>query len=325
MIYPITELEAIIAKEFDEIALNKEPENLYNPIKYILSLGGKRIRPLFTLLAANLFGGDIKKAIKPAVAIEVFHNFSLLHDDLMDKSEMRRGKPTIHKKWNSNIAILSGDAMLIESYKFLAQVPKSILPEILDLFSSMALDVCKGQQLDMDYENKKHVTEAQYIEMIRLKTAVLIASALKIGAISSGAESTDAELLYDFGINIGLAFQLKDDILDVYGDPKTFGKKVGGDIVNNKKTFLLIKAQKTANKTQKIELDKWISISDFNAKEKISAVKKIYDQLNLKSISENLVEKYYLAALDCLSAINVADERKKELLVLAENLTYREK
>lgn len=325
MIYSIKELEKIIVREFENLQFDKEPANLYDPIDYILSLGGKRVRPLLTLLAANLFGRDIKEAIKPALAIEIFHNFSLLHDDLMDKSDMRRGKATVHKKWNDNIAILSGDAMLIEAYKYIAQVPNEILPEILSLFSSMAIDVCKGQQLDMDYENKNHVTEAEYIEMIQLKTAVLIASALKIGAILAGADSFDAQLLYDYGINIGLAFQLKDDLLDVYGDPKTFGKKTGGDIVNNKKTLLLIKARKNANEVQKAELERWLSMTEFDSKEKIDAVKKIYDELNLRFIAENLVEKYYLAALDCLSSIHASDERKKELLLLAENLTYREK
>ncbi len=325
MIYSIQELEKIIAKEFDQLSLDNDPKNLYDPINYILSLGGKRVRPMLALMAANLFTDNIEKAIKPALAIEIFHNFSLLHDDLMDKSDTRRGKPTVHKKWNNNIAILSGDAMLIESYKYIAQVPENTLPEILNIFSNMAIDVCKGQQLDMDYEEKIDVTEAEYLEMIRLKTGALIASALKIGAVMAGAQPSDADLLYDFGIHIGLAFQLRDDILDVYGNQSTFGKNIGEDIVNNKKTFLLLRALKTANPQQRQELERWIAMTEFDKDEKIEAVKKIYDELHLKTVSENMVEKYYLTALDCLSSVNVSNDRKKELYLLSENLTNREK
>lgn len=325
MHYSIQELGKIIAKKFDEILFDNDPVNLYNPINYILSLGGKRVRPLLTLLAVDLFEGDIDKAIKPAMAIEIFHNFSLLHDDLMDRSDTRRGKPTVHKKWNNNIAILSGDAMLIESYKYIAQVPDNLLPEILNVFSNMAMDVCKGQQLDMDYETQENVSEAQYLEMIRLKTAVLIASALKIGAIMSGAKASDADLLYNYGINIGLAFQLKDDILDVYGNQNTFGKKIGEDIINNKKTFLLLKALETSNSKQREELGKWISMTEFDENEKIGAVRRIYEELNIKAVSENMVEKYYHSALESLSSIDVCNERKKELYLFAENLNNREK
>ncbi len=325
MHYSIQELEKIIAKNFEEISFDNDPVNLYRPINYILSIGGKRVRPILTLMATDLFDGDINKAVKAAMAIEIFHNFSLLHDDLMDKSDTRRGNPTVHKKWNNNIAILSGDAMLIESYKYIAQVPDSLLPEILNVFSNMAMDVCKGQQLDMDYENQENVSEAQYLEMIRLKTAVLIASALKIGAIMSGAKASDADLLYNYGINIGLAFQLKDDILDVYGNQDTFGKKIGEDIINNKKTFLLLKALETSNPEQRKELEKWIAKTEFDEVEKFEAVKKIYEELDIKTISESMVEKYYQSALECLSSIDVCDERKKELYLFAENLNKREK
>lgn len=325
MPYSATQLSNKIENAIREISFNEDPKSLFDPISYILSLGGKRIRPLLTLLATNLFSEDVEISVKPALGLEIFHNFSLLHDDLMDKSDMRRGKPTVHKKWDDNTAILSGDAMLIESYNYISSVPAEMLPKVLQLFSETAMGVCKGQQYDMDFETRNDVTEQEYLEMIRLKTAVLLACSLKMGALLANAAETDADLLYDFGINIGLAFQLKDDLLDVYGDPKTFGKNIGGDIVNNKKTFLLIKALKTSNEKQRKELSEWISSEKFDKEEKISAVKKIYDELFLKSISENLIEKYYLAALDCLSAINIADERKKVLIALAENLMYREK
>lgn len=325
MIYSALILEEKINKEIESIPLQDSPSTLFEPIRYILSLGGKRLRPLLTLMGANLFGKDVDSAKTVAIGIELFHNFSLLHDDVMDRSDMRRGQPTVHKKWNDNTAILSGDAMLIESYNYISDVAQEKLPEILKVFTTTAMEVCKGQQCDMDFEERLDVTEAEYLEMIRLKTAVLIACALKMGAIVADASPADADLLYDFGINIGLAFQLKDDLLDVYGDSKTFGKKIGGDIVNNKKTYLLIKALKQSDSKQKKELNKWIQSADFDRTEKIKAVKNIYDDLNLRIISENLIEKYYLAALDCLSAINVANERKKELISLSENLMYREK
>lgn len=318
-------LERKIGNAIEKIQLNEHPSTLFEPIRYILSIGGKRLRPLLTLMASNLFEGDERIAEKVAIGLEIFHNFSLLHDDLMDRADMRRGCPTVHKKWNDNTAILSGDAMLIESYKYIADVPHEILPEVLQLFSTTAMDVCKGQQYDMDFEERLDVTEQEYLEMIRLKTGVLIACALKMGAIVAGAPSADADLLYDFGINIGLAFQLKDDLLDVYGDTKTFGKNIGGDIVSNKKTYLLIKALRHASADEREELDRWINAKEFNREEKIEAVKKIYNDLNLKIISENLIEKYYLSALDCLSAINVADEKKKGFILLSENLMYREK
>lgn len=325
MIYKPATLSGKIDKAILKLPLKNEPQTLFEPMQYILSLGGKRLRPLFTLMATNLFSDDIKQSISPAVAIEVFHNFSLLHDDLMDRSDMRRGQLTVHRKWNDNVAILSGDAMLIEAYKQIAKVPQAVLPEILELFSTTALEVCQGQQFDMDFESRMDVTESEYIEMIRLKTAVLLACALKIGAIIAKAPIQDIDLLYQFGINIGLAFQLKDDLLDVYGDSKTFGKKIGGDILCNKKTFLLIKALKNAKGKQKKELERWITATDFDPELKIKEVTNIYNELNLKQISESFIEKYYLAALDCLSGIDVVDERKKMLLSLSENLMYREK
>lgn len=321
----VTFYEKKIGEAIDKVLLGEQPRTLFDPARYILSLGGKRVRPLLTLMAVDLFGKETEMAVNAALAVEIFHNFSLLHDDLMDKAEMRRGNPTVHKKWNANSAILSGDAMVIEAYRYIAKVPAAHLPEILDIFSTMAMEICKGQQYDMDFELRMDVTETEYIEMIRLKTAVLMGGALKIGAILADASPQDADSLYRYGINIGIAFQLKDDLLDVYGDPKTFGKKIGGDILSNKKTYLLIKALKNANAKQRKEMDRWLKATHFDAEAKIEFVKNMYDVLNLRSISENLIDKYYLASLDCLAPINLSDERKKDLIDLSENLMYREK
>ena len=317
--------EKRIGEALEEVLNGEQPRTLFDPARYILSLGGKRLRPLLTLMAVDLFGEEPEIALNPALAIEIFHNFSLLHDDLMDKSDMRRGNPTVHKKWNANSAILSGDAMVIESYRYIAKVPAEHLPAVLHIFTTTAMEICKGQQYDMDFEQRLDVSEAEYLEMIRLKTAVLIGGALKIGAVLANASSQDADALYQYGIHIGLAFQLKDDLLDVYGDPKTFGKKIGGDILANKKTYLLIKALKNANATQRKEIEQLLSATSFDPETKINFVKNVYDDLNLKTISENLIEKYYLASLDCLSSINVSDDRKRDLVELSENLMYREK
>ena len=317
--------EQLINNAVDRVSINEQPVTLFEPIGYILSLGGKRLRPLLTLLATDLFNGKPEDAIESAVAIEVFHNFTLMHDDLMDHSDMRRGSPVVHKKWNDSAAILSGDAMLIEAYRQLEKVPADKLPTVLSVFSTMALDVCRGQQYDLDFEQRIDVTEAEYLEMIRLKTGVLFAGALKIGAVLADAPVEDIASLFQFGINLGLAFQLRDDLLDVYGDPSTFGKKIGGDILCNKKTFLLISALKNANPQQLKDLNRWLAITDFASEAKIKAVRIIYNELNLKTISELLIQKYYLASLQHLSAINVPDENKKELFALSENLMYREK
>ncbi len=276
-------------------------------------------------MAVDLFGKNIEDAINPAIAVEIFHNFTLLHDDLMDNADIRRGNPTVHKKWDSNAAILSGDVMVVESYKYISRVSSDLLPKILTEFSNTAMDICRGQQLDMDFEKRNDVTEAEYIYMIRLKTAVLLGCALKIGAIISKAPLNEVDALYDYGINIGLAFQLKDDLLDVYGDPKTFGKNTGGDILSNKKTYLLIKALENSNIKQRGELEKWLTAEKYNPQEKIEAVKNIYDELKLRVLVENLIEKYYLASLDCLSSINVPDSRKQNLIELSENLMHRVK
>ncbi|HBG58601.1 MAG TPA: isoprenyl synthetase, partial [Porphyromonadaceae bacterium] len=281
MLHSADTLSRKIEEAIRKIPFDMKPVTLYEPIRYALSVGGKRIRPMLVLLATDMFGQEIEVSVKPAIGIEIFHNFTLLHDDLMDNSDMRRGMPTVHKKWDASTAILSGDAMLIESYKYVASVPPAVLPEIMSLFSKTAMEVCQGQQLDMDFEKRTDVSESEYLEMIMLKTAVLLACSLKVGALLAGASPHDAELLYNFGINIGLAFQLKDDLLDVYGDAKTFGKNIGGDIVSNKKTYLLIKALKTAGDGQRTELLKWISAEKFDKNEKIESVKNIYNDLNL--------------------------------------------
>lgn len=317
--------EKIIDEAIRGVLKGYQPQSLFIPAEYMLSLGGKRLRPLLTLMAADLFGKDVEEVVDAALAIEIFHNFSLVHDDLMDDADLRRGYPTVHKKWCDNSAILSGDALVIEAYKYIAKTPGRVLPDVLELFSTTAMEICKGQQYDMDFEQRFDVTEEEYIEMIRLKTAVLIGCALKIGTIIAGAPVADADSLYEFGINIGLAFQLKDDLLDVYGDPETFGKKIGGDILCNKKTFLLIRSLKNSSSAQREELYRWLAATDYDPDAKIKFVKNIYDELNLKFIVENLIEKYYLASLDCLSSVNLPDDRKRDLITLSENLMYREK
>ena len=325
MKHKISVFEKIIDEAIKRVLKDCQPRTLFAPAEYILSLGGKRLRPLLTLMAADLFGKNAEEVVDAALAVEIFHNFSLVHDDLMDNADLRRGYPTVHKKWNDNSAILSGDALVIEAYKYIAKTPVNVLPDILELFSTTAMEICKGQQYDMDFEQRLDVTEEEYVEMIRLKTAVLIGCALKIGAIIAGAPAEDADSLYEFGINIGLAFQLKDDLLDVYGNPETFGKKIGGDILCNKKTFLLIRGLKHANGAQRKELNRWLTAIEYDPDAKIKFVKNIYDELNLKFVVENLIEKYYLASLDCLSSINIPDNRKRDLIILSENLMYREK
>lgn len=313
-----------IDKVITSTKFDQEPDTLFEPIEYILSLGGKRVRPILTLMAHNLYTDNFDEAIKCAMGIEVFHNFTLLHDDLMDKSDMRRGKPTVHKKWDANTAILSGDAMLIEAYNYVSGVSVDILPEVLSLFSKTAMEVCIGQQHDMDFEKRTDVSVDEYLEMIRLKTAVLIGCSLKMGAITARTSSDDGDNLYRFGINLGLAFQLKDDLLDVYGDTSKFGKKIGGDIINNKKTYLLIKAFEESNEAQKKELSEWTQKTEFDNNEKISAVKSIYDKLNIHSITDELIKKYYLAALESLNRVGVDEYKKQELSKLAHTLMHRE-
>lgn len=307
-----------------ELQFTRSPKELYEPVEYVLSLGGKRIRPVLMLMAYNLFKEDVTRIYGPATGIEVYHNYTLLHDDLMDRADMRRGKATVHKVWNDNTAILSGDAMLVLAYQYMADCPPAYLKEVMDLFSLTALEICEGQQMDMDFEQRSDVREEEYIEMIRLKTAVLLAAALKIGAVLANASADDAERLYEFGVQIGVAFQLQDDLLDVYGDPAVFGKKIGGDILCNKKTYMLIKALELADDEQADELKRWIAADAFDPETKIAAVTALYNQMGIRSVCENKMREYYTRAMESLDAVSVAVEKKMELKALMKHLMYRE-
>lgn len=313
-----------INKYIAELSYTREPHSLYAPVEYVLSLGGKRIRPVLMLMTYNLYKDDVEKILSPAVGLETYHNFTLLHDDLMDNADMRRSKPTVHKVWDDNTAILSGDTMLVLAYKFISNCPQVYIKEVLDTFTQAALEVCEGQQYDIEFEKREDVKEEEYLEMIRLKTSVLLAAATKMGAILAGATDKDASLLYDFGVNIGLAFQLKDDLLDVYGDPAVFGKNIGGDILSNKKTYMLINAINKANAEQKAQLNEWILKNDFDPQEKIKSVTELYNQIGVKAICENKIKEFYTKGLECLSVVSVSDDKKKELITLAEDLMYRE-
>ena len=318
------EIQEKIEREIGQLEFDCPPKSLYEPITYILSLGGKRIRPALVLMAYNLYREDVEKAIRPAIGLEVFHNFTLLHDDLMDQADKRRNKPTVHKVWNANTAILSGDAMLIAAYQLIGETAPEHLKEVLDLFTRTALEICGGQQYDMEFESRMDVSEEEYLEMIRLKTAVLLACSLKTGAILGGASREDAENFYRFGINIGLAFQLQDDLLDVYGDTKTFGKNIGGDILCNKKTFLLINALRRAEGEQKAQLEHWIARKDFDAAEKIAAVTNIYNVLGLKELSEAKMQTYYAEGMKNLAALSVSEERLAVLKEVTSRLMFRQ-
>jgi len=281
------------------------------------------MRPVSLLMACNLFTDDVAKAVKPALAIEVFHNFTLMHDDIMDNAPLRRGKTTVQNKWNNNVAILSGDVMLVEAYKLIMQVELAVLPDVLNIFNDTAVGVCEGQQIDMNFENMENVSETDYLDMIRLKTAVLLAAALKIGALVGGSSKKDAELLYNFGINLGLAFQLHDDILDVYGDPEKFGKQVGGDIIANKKTFMLIKAKELASEETERDLNRWLGIND-KPQGKVIAVTEIYDELNVRQLAESKMAAYAQQALNSLSQVSVNEPKKEPLSDFAASLSVRE-
>src|SRR5882762_738404 len=318
------ELQEIIGNAVKELNFPGYPAQLYEPISYILSLGGKRMRPALLLMACDLFGGDVDAAISPALAIEVFHNFTLMHDDIMDNAPLRRGRTTVHERWNKNAAILSGDVMLVEGYKLMMQVEDRLLRPILDIFNTTATGVCEGQQLDMEFEELSNVNIDEYLNMIRLKTAVVLGGALKIGALIGGADVKDAELLSSFGEHLGLAFQLQDDILDVYGDPEKFGKQVGGDIISNKKTYLLIKAKELANERQTVNLNHWIDLKQFDTHEKVEAVTAIYNSLDVRKYAEEAMQTYADKAFDALDAINLPEEHKQYLRDFADGLLVRE-
>jgi geranylgeranyl diphosphate synthase, type II len=319
------ELLKLIDSAIEQVNPPKKPAKLYDPIRYVLSIGGKRIRPVLCLMACELYRNQIEEAIQPALALEIFHNFTLLHDDIMDKAVKRRNMDCVHIKWDENVAILSGDAMQILSYQVLSQLPEEYLKKCLPLFSKTAIEVCEGQQYDMDFETQDKVAMEEYMEMIRLKTAVLIAASLKMGAIIGGASKEEAELLYQFGIETGLAFQLKDDLLDVYGDPLTFGKKIGGDILCNKRTFLLIHALNKADQESLDKLHFWLRKTNFVPEEKIKAVTEIYNQLGIKDICFREIEKHQQLAFEFLSKISVSEARKTPLTELANELMDRKK
>ena len=322
--YSNKELVEKIECAVENLRLNKKPDGLYDPISYVLSIGGKRIRPTLLLLAYNLYGEEIEKAMSAALAVETYHNFTLLHDDLMDCADKRRGKDTVHKVWNDNTAILSGDAMLILSYHYLSQSSSNYLSLVLPEFTKFALEICEGQQYDMEFEKRTDVLAEEYLDMIKLKTSVLLAGSMKIGAILGGASAKDQELLYHVGLNVGLAFQLKDDLLDVYGDPKVFGKNLGGDIVSNKKTYLLIKALERADEEQKYNLLYWLGLNEFDAEEKIKAVTELYNELKIKDLVENKMDSFYNQALIDLEKVSVPKDKKNELLVFINKLMERE-
>lgn len=284
---------SLLEKEIKRQKFGAEPASLYEPIRYIMNLGGKRLRPLLTLLSYSLFKQNVKEIIPYAIAVEAFHNFTLMHDDIMDKAPMRRGKPTVHKKWNLSTAILSGDVMLVKVYQMFSTLEPVKFKEVVEAFNECASEVCEGQQWDMEFENIENVTEAQYINMIRLKTAVLLGFSLELGAILADASKEYRKALREFGVNIGIGFQLRDDLLDAYADPKKFGKQVGGDIIANKKTFLLIKAMEKAEGKQRKQLNQWLSTTRFNKKEKVKAVKALYDTLNISSTTERKINYFF--------------------------------
>ncbi len=306
------------------IAYERKPESLYEPIKYVLSLGGKRIRPSLLLLAYNLFKDDPKTVLPVACALETYHNYTLLHDDLMDNADLRRGHMTVHKRWNANTAILSGDSMLVLAFNQMLQCEKSKLSDILSLFTITALEIGEGQQYDMDFESRNDVTESEYIEMIRLKTSVLLACATKMGAILAGASESDTERLYAFGEKLGLAFQLQDDFLDVYGDTKVFGKAIGGDILSNKKTYMLINALAKADERQRNVLQNWLLMPNPDPQEKIAAITEIYNEIGINELATEKIRFYFNESLKELDAVGIPDERKVELLAYTKELMKRE-
>jgi len=321
--YDTNVLQQRVTQGLSDLGIPDDPGHLYDPIRYMLQIGGKRIRPLLTLMAADLFSiADIEEAMPAALAIELFHNFSLVHDDIMDNAPLRRGHSTVHEKWNPNIAILSGDNLLIMAYTQLAKCPASNLPALLETFNVMAAEVCEGQQLDMDFENTPTVSIGDYLHMIRLKTSVLLGTALKMGAILADADDKDAKLIYNFGVDVGIAFQLQDDILDVYGDPGQFGKQRGGDILANKKTYLLLKALEIADTATQSELNDWLADHD-RPSEKIDRITAIYDDLGVRQQVEAVKELHIKQAYTALNAIPIAHNRKTPLRELAQVLLNR--
>lgn len=309
------EILQMVNKAIKDTAFERQPKSLYEPIEYVMALGGKRIRPVLLLMAYQLYRDDLDLVMSSALGIETYHNYTLLHDDVMDKAEMRRGQPTVHHVWDENAAILSGDTMIILAYRLISDVNERFLPRVLKLFSETALQICEGQQLDLDFEKRMDVCEEEYIEMIRLKTSVLLACSMALGAIQADAPATDVDCLYEFGVNVGLAFQLQDDLLDVYGDPATFGKKIGGDIVEGKKTFMLINALRSATPLQRAMLDRWLTTQTASntAAAKIAAVTTLYDEIGVRAMAEARIQYYFEQAVACLDALALPAERKQPL------------
>ncbi|HUX53672.1 MAG TPA: polyprenyl synthetase family protein [Williamwhitmania sp.] len=321
--YSFEDLQEIAEKGLLELELDREPSELFAPIRYLLSAGGKRIRPIITLMACNIFKDNVQGAVEPALALELFHNFTLIHDDIMDGADMRRGQDTVHRKWDTNTAILSGDALMVVAYEMLQKSDKNVITKLLPVFNKVALEVCQGQQLDMNFEKETYVTEDEYLRMVELKTAALLAGCCTIGAICGGANETDQELMKNFGLNLGIAFQLQDDLLDSFGDIHVFGKKIGGDIVANKKTILLITALRLARGSQHDLLNSYLNIKEIDPEKKISGILSIYKELKVDEIAEVLIEKYFTLSFDNLRRISTPDGRIAVLGNLANKMMAR--
>ena len=322
--YKSEDLLKKVNEALDNLVYDRQPASLYDPIKYVLSIGGKRVRPVLTMLAYNLYKDDPLSIMSQALGLETYHNFTLLHDDLMDHADMRRGHETVHKKWDANRAILSGDTMLLQAFERVEDCDPAKLPAVFKVFIQTTLEIGEGQQLDVEFETRNDVTEDEYIEMIRLKTSVLLACACKVGSIMADAPAEDIENMYKFGEKLGLAFQLQDDLLDVYGDPAVFGKNIGGDITSNKKTYMLINAVNRANPAQREQLMKWIDAKEFDRNEKVKAVTELYNEIGIRELCEQKIEEYYQKSLVYLAKVNLPEERKAELKAYAAEMMKRQ-
>ncbi len=321
----IQKYQELLSRGIENIGIKSEPKNLYDPVTYILSLGGKKLRPLLTLLSYSITKQDVEKVLDVALAVEVFHNFTLMHDDIMDEAPLRRGKPTVHEKWNSAVAILSGDVMLVKVYDLLLKADQSLVAKIISRFNQIAIEVCEGQQIDMDFEDRNDVSEKDYIEMIRLKTAVLIGFSLELGAILAGKPRGVSDQYYQIGELLGLGFQLMDDYLDVFGDKDKFGKQVGGDIISNKKTYLLINALEMASGESAEKLKHWINAKDFNPEEKVKGVTEIYEEIGISNLTKMKMADYFQKAMDQLEVLEGDAEMREELKNFVEKIVNREK
>ena len=322
--YTSEELLKKVNEALDNVVYDRQPASLYDPIKYVLSIGGKRVRPVLTMLSYNLYKEDPLSIMPQAIGLETYHNFTLLHDDLMDHADMRRGHETVHKKWDANRAILSGDTMLLQAFERVEDCDPAKLPAVFKVFIQTTLEIGEGQQLDVEFETRNDVTEDEYIEMIRLKTSVLLACACKVGAIMADAPAEDIENMYKFGEKLGLAFQLQDDLLDVYGNPAVFGKNIGGDITSNKKTYMLINAVNRANPAQREQLMKWINAKEFNRNDKVKAVTELYNEIGIRKLCEQKIEEYYQESLVNRAKVNLPEERKAELKAYAAEMMKRQ-